>query len=124
MARGVPLSHVWGRPGTLVAAPDGYPEWASVGVTGLNRIRHTYVRPSKHPQNTFEVPTAPPAARKTPQRWFLVEKAGPQNRMLGMVSDTPTPALVTEDAYVALSETLEVLREDADASRALLGLSA
>src|SRR5665811_1247076 len=44
MARGVPLSHVWGRPGTLVAAPDGYPEWASVGVTGLNRIRHTCVR--------------------------------------------------------------------------------
>lgn len=41
-----------------------------------------------------------------------------------MVSDTPAPALVTEDAYEALSETLEVLRDDADASRALLGLSA
>jgi hypothetical protein len=41
-----------------------------------------------------------------------------------MVSDTPAPALVTEDAHEALSETLEVLRDDADASRALLGLSA
>lgn len=41
-----------------------------------------------------------------------------------MVSDAPTPALFNEDTYEALSETLEVLREDADAARALLGLSA
>ena len=39
-----------------------------------------------------------------------------------MVSDAPTPALINEDAYQALSETLEVLREDADTARALLGL--
>jgi serine phosphatase RsbU (regulator of sigma subunit) len=44
--------------------------------------------------------------------------------MLAMVTDGPAPAIISEDHNEELNQTLEVLREDAEVSRALLGLAA
>ncbi len=40
-----------------------------------------------------------------------------------MVRDGPAPAIISEDVYEELNHTLEMLREDAAVSRALLGLA-